>query len=249
MDELLDQLAVDEVQDGRARLDQGDGHVEGAEDGGVFDPDHPGAHHSQAARQSREFEDLVAVEDADAVEGHVRRPIGLGPHGDDDLLGAEHQPLAVRRRHLDLVRIEEARHAMADLHAVAGELMLQHVHFVVQRLVQARPQVLRSQVLLHPVGPAIEAALAPAGEIQHRLAQGLGGNGPGVHRHAAHAAALVDDQHRPAELGGLDGGAPPRGTASDNNQIIGAHAMHDRLWTSHAQDEPDPLRTHDVQRK
>ena len=54
---------------------------------------------------------------------------------------------------------------------------------------QAAPRSLALDVLLHAVGAAVEAALAPAGEIEHRLAQGLRGDGAGVDRDAADAAA------------------------------------------------------------
>ena len=64
VDEVVDQLAVDEVEDRRARLDQRHRDVERAEDGGVFDADDAGADHGQAARQPRDLDDLVAVEHA-----------------------------------------------------------------------------------------------------------------------------------------------------------------------------------------
>jgi len=44
-----------------------------------------------------------------------------------------------------------------------------------------------------------------------------------VHRNAADAAALLDDQNPLFELGGLDGGASSRRTAADNNQIELVH--------------------------
>ncbi len=224
MDELVDQLAVDEVQDGGPGLDQGHRDVQGAEDGGVFDPDDPRADHGQAARQAGEVEDLVAVENALAVEGDVGRPIGPRADRDHHLVGGVEGDLAGRAGDLDRMGVLEPRRPVHDLHAVAGELVLQDVDFVVQGLVQAGQQVLGAQVLLHPIGAAIEAALAPAGQVQHGLAQGLGGDGAGVHRDAAHAAALVDHQHGPAELGRLHGRAPTRRPAADDDHVVVVHS-------------------------
>ena len=56
-------------------------------------------------------------------------------------------------------------------------------------------EILRGDILLDAIGAAIEAALAPAGEIEHGFAQGLGRDGAGVDRNAADAPPLLDDQH------------------------------------------------------
>jgi hypothetical protein len=53
MHELVDQFLVDEIEERRSRFDRGHREVERAEDGGVFDPDHAGADHGEAARQFR----------------------------------------------------------------------------------------------------------------------------------------------------------------------------------------------------
>ena len=75
---------------------------------------------------------------------------------------------------------------------------------------------------LHAVGKPVKAAFAPAGEVQHRLAQRLRRDGAGVHRDAADAAALLDHQRPLAELGGLDRRASPRRAAADDDQVMGA---------------------------
>ena len=113
------------------------------------------------------------------------------------------------------------------LHAVAGELVLQHLDLVVERHVQARHQVLGGDVLLHPIGAAVEAALAPAGEVEHRLAQRLGRDGAGVHRDAADAAALLDHEHGSAELGRLDRGAAAGRAAADDDEVDCVHGRED----------------------
>ena len=75
VDEIVDDLAVDEIEDGVARLDQRHRHVERGKDRRIFDADDAGADHRQRARQTVELQHLVAVEDAGLVEGHVARPV------------------------------------------------------------------------------------------------------------------------------------------------------------------------------
>jgi hypothetical protein len=88
-------------------------------------------------------------------------------------------------QHLDMVRIEEAGHAGNGAHPVAGELMLQHIDLMIEGHVQPHHQVLGLDVLLDPVGAAVKPAFPPAGQVQHRLAQGLRRDGAGVDRYAA----------------------------------------------------------------
>jgi hypothetical protein len=85
------------------------------------------------------------------------------------------------------MRISEAGEAGKGLDAVAGELVLEHLDLVVERLAQADAEVLTLDVLLHPIGEAVKRALAPTGEVEHCLAQRLGGDRTGVHRNPAHA--------------------------------------------------------------
>ena len=65
MHEFLDQLFVDEVEEGRTWLDQRHRDVERAEDRRIFDADDAGADDREAARQFLQIDDLVAVEDID----------------------------------------------------------------------------------------------------------------------------------------------------------------------------------------
>ena len=61
--EFVDDLAVDELEEVLARLDDRHRHVERREDRRVFDADDAGADHRQAARHMRFGGDVVAVED------------------------------------------------------------------------------------------------------------------------------------------------------------------------------------------
>jgi hypothetical protein len=218
--EFLDQLAVDEIEKAAARLDQRDRNVERVEDGGIFDADHAGADHREAARQRRQVDDLVTVEHGLAVKRHIVRPVWPRAAGDQNIGAAIGLGFAVVGGHLDLVRPYKAALAAGMLDRIAVELMLQHLDLVVERLAQPHHKLTGGDVLLDAIGAAVEAALAPARQIEHRLAQGLRRNGPGMHRHAADAAALLDHQHRFAELGRLHRGPPPGRPAADDDHVV-----------------------------
>ena len=87
----------------------------------------------------------------------------------------------------DAMRIEEAGDAGDGAHAIAGELVLEHVDLMVERHAQPRAEILALDVLFDAVGEAVEAALAPAAQIEDGFAQGLGRDGAGVDRDAADA--------------------------------------------------------------
>ncbi len=89
-------------------LDQRHRHVERGEDRRILDADHPAADHRQGARQVRELEHLVAVEDACAVEGHVVGPVRAGADGDQRVLEGGVAGLAGVGGQLQLVRADEA---------------------------------------------------------------------------------------------------------------------------------------------
>ena len=79
MDEVVDDLAIDEVEDRLARLDQRHRDVEGREDGRILDTDDPTADDGQRPGQAFELQHLVAVENALAVERHVFGRCGRVP--------------------------------------------------------------------------------------------------------------------------------------------------------------------------
>ena len=74
---------------------------------------------------------------------------------------------------LDRVRPQKARRTGDARHLVARELVLQHLDLMIQRDVQAPSQIIGRDVFLVAVRAPIEATLAPAGEVEHRLAQRL----------------------------------------------------------------------------
>jgi hypothetical protein len=151
----------------------------------IFDPDHAGADHRQAARQPRKLDDLIAVEYAVAVERHVVRAKWPGAAGDQDVRGGVGAPFAGLRGHLDLVGPDEPAFAARGLDGIAVELVLQDLDLVVERLAQAGHQVACGDVLLDAIGASVEPAFAPAGEVEDGFAQRLRRYRSGVNRYAA----------------------------------------------------------------
>ena len=144
-----------------------------------------------------EFKDLVQVDDVLAVEADVGRAIGRVPsQAIEEPLGGISRNTVPAPRQAWTVRAGEARDTLDGFDAIAGELVLQHVHLVAKRDVEAAAQVLGADVLLGPVGGSIETALPPAGEVEHRLAQGLRGDGASVvpRRPSHRPPPALDDQ-------------------------------------------------------
>ncbi len=211
MNEFVDQFAIDERQDVLVRIDQRNLHIERAEDRRVFDTDYTGANNSEAARQTLYVQDIVGIQNPLAIERNIGRAMRMRADGDDVALRGELRALAFARPHFDRIRIEEARRAVHQIDAIARELVLENFDLVIQRHVQAPAEIGGGDVALDAIAAPVKPALAPAGKIEHRLAQRLRGDRAGVHADAAHAPALVDDEHRLLELGRLNGRPRPPG--------------------------------------
>ena len=85
--QLVHDLAVEELQRPFTALDQGHRHAERGEHRRVLDADHAGAHHRQTARQLLDPDDVVARDDDLAVGGDAGRRGRAGANGDEDAGG------------------------------------------------------------------------------------------------------------------------------------------------------------------
>ncbi len=75
-DDLLEpagDLAVHHGGQAGSAVEDGDGHAERGEDGGVLDPDRAAAHDQQLAWLAGDVHEGLGVEDAGIVEGHAGR--------------------------------------------------------------------------------------------------------------------------------------------------------------------------------
>ena len=122
--------------------------------------------------------------------------------------------------------VVEAGDADEHLDVVARELRLGDVDFGLDDVLHAEGEVRHGDAFLHPVVHAVDGFVVVAGEVQHGLAHGLGGDGAGVDAGAADDLAHLDQRDLLAQLGGIDGGALAGGTGADDDQIVNtAHAV------------------------
>ena len=237
MGEMAGDFAVDERQQVRALVDDGHAHAEGCEDRRVLEADHAGSHHRYGARQFFQRQDVVADQDALAVERDRLVARRHGAHGDNDLAcGAIARAAPGRVFHAHGVRIDELGAADGELDLVALKLVACDVDLVADDVVGAEVQVRHGDVLLDRVARSVDAALAVPGQVHHRFAQRLRRDGAGVDADAADNLLAFDDQHTAAQLGGLNCGALARRARTNHHQIevISRHRIPQG---------PEPLRT------
>jgi hypothetical protein len=224
--EGLHDLLIGELQQLVALFDQRDADTEDGEHAGVFDADDAAANHDQCPGQLGHIQDLIAVDDGGAVDGHLVRRGRLGAHGYDHAAGVE-GGVGLRAFDAKRLRGDEVRHAVDDVDSIAGELGFGDVDLGFDHTLDAEGQVGHGDLFLDPVVHAVDGAVVVAGKVQHGFAHGFGRNGAGVDANPADNRPCFDDGYLLLQLGGCNGGALPRRSGADNNQVIldGAHAI------------------------
>ena len=111
---------------------------------------------------------------------------------------------AALARHLDEVGRLESGVAPDQLDAVALELVADDLPLGADHVLGHRHEVGDGDLALDPERFAEQAAAGGSGQVQGRLAQGLGGDGAGVDLRPAQDVVAFDDGHPLAELGRLD---------------------------------------------
>src|SRR4029077_15634188 len=119
----------------------------------------------------------------------------------------------------DRVRILETRAAPYDGDVVAIELLLDDVALAPPHLGDARQELLQGGTArLHCVAGRLRGPCRLA-EAQHRFAERLARDRTGVDAHATDDTTLLDDRGAEPELCSLDGGALPRRSASEAEEV------------------------------
>src|SRR5215469_1657115 len=224
--ERFDDLLVGEFEELGALFNDGDADAEDGEHAGILDADNAAAYNDESAREGGQVEDLVAVDDGAAVDGHLGRGSGTRADGDDGVISLE-RGVAGRTFDAHMRGIDEMGDAVHDVDAVARELRLGHVHFGFDHGLYAECEVGHGDLFLDAVIHAVDGTVVVAGEMQHGLAHSLRGNCSGVDADAADDRARLDDDHPFFHLGSGDGGALPGRTGADDGEVIldGAHAF------------------------
>jgi hypothetical protein len=189
----------------------------------VLARDHAAAEYEQRARQVRERQDGVAVEDVLVIDGEMGGRARPRTGGDDDdrrahaglgAVDAPHGQLVRRIFHGAPVRRDKSRATTQQFDAVALELC-RHVRIV------------RGDGLADTVEQRLDGLVEeihPAHALAYRmLAQRLAGNRAGVHARAADPAVSLDDGDTLAGFRGLDRRLLPGGARTDDDDVV-AHA-------------------------
>ena len=107
------------------------------------------------------------------------------------------------RRDFDFVRTDEPGLPANRVDAVALQLILHDVHFVLRHLLELAAQLAHRHLPFAAVGVRVNLALAVTGQVQDGLAHRFGRNRAGVQADAAHrVGATLDDRHALVQLGG-----------------------------------------------
>ena len=88
-----------------------------------------------------------------------------------------------------------------------------------------KDQIRHGDLIFHAVVDAVDILVAVAGQMQDRLAHGLGGDGSGVDAGAAYHLALFDDRDAPAAFRGLDRRPLSRRTRAEDDHVKGLHTI------------------------
>ena len=137
---------------------------------------------------------------------------------------------AVAVVHLDRVRVGEPPGAGQDRHPVAGELAAHHVGLPADHVPGAVGQVGDGDLVLDPVALPVHLPLVQAGQVEHRLAHGLGRDRAGVQAHPADHVGLLHDRYPAIQLGGRDRRFLPAGPRTDDNQVVIVHDLSLQSW-------------------
>ncbi len=145
--ERFDHLRVRKFEQARPLFDDDDAHAERGEHAGVLDANDAAAHDDERLRNLRHVEDLIAVDDVAAVDGHFGIRRGLGAGGDDDIFAFKFGE-AVAVFDAEVVRVREFSEAVDDIHAVAPQLILRDADLIFDHALHTENEILHGDVFM-----------------------------------------------------------------------------------------------------
>src|ERR1700681_3640796 len=135
---------------------------------------------------------LVGIKNPFTVEDEVVAVGRTCAAGNQDVLAAQ-QLRSFLRLHLNGVRINKGRIAFEGRDVVAAKLGLDDFNLSSHDRLGAKTQIRHGNAVLQNIAASIKAALPEAAEVENRFAQGLAGDGSGMHANPADSALAVDD--------------------------------------------------------
>ena len=219
--ELVGDFPVDEGQQAIALVDQRHPNPSAAKMLAYSQPITPAPTTARVRGKPIEIEDVVAGEDAFAVERDVRSAGVFRPGGDDDFARLDRARTgAVDIVEADRVGRGKGRLGRKQFDIVAHQLMAGHVDLVLDHPVGAKQQVLHRDVLLDSVGGAVEFPRAIAAKLERRLAQRLRRDRSQIDAAAAEHGLAFDNRDALVELGALDRGALSGRPGADHQKVV-----------------------------
>jgi len=123
------------------------------------------------------------------------------------------------------VRVDEAAGAGHDRDPVAGQLAAHHVHLTADHVGGPGGQVGDGDLVLDPVALPVHLPLVQTGQVEDRLAQGLGRDRARVQAHTADHVLALDDRHPPLELRRSDGRLLATRPRADHQHVEVVHML------------------------
>ena len=201
VDQLVDDLAVEELERPLAPLDDGDLDAERGEDRRVLDADHAGADDGQRPRQARQSHDVVGREDAPRRPRRRPEPARASvPDGDHDVGGRDLRACPCSDAIASVCGSTNAASPAITVTSLRRSCVLDHLDLAADHAVDAREQL---RARRPPVEPRPRQAIALARDARVHddgLAQGLARDRAGLDADAADAPAPLDDRRPLPEL-------------------------------------------------
>ncbi len=99
----------------------------------------------------RHFQKLIAVQNGGAIEWHVVRPIGIGAGGNQKMRTRNRGHFAIFGGDFHLIRADEPGQTAHGFDMISVELMLQHIHLIIECLVQAHLEIIGANLIFHAI--------------------------------------------------------------------------------------------------
>jgi len=96
---------------------------------------------------------------------------------------------------------------------------------VLINVLNAERKIRHRDLFLHTIVHAVDRTVVIAGEMQNGFAHRLAGNGAGIYRDPTDGSHLLHHSGSLAQLVSVDGGALPGRAGTNDEEIVGNHAL------------------------
>ena len=119
----------------------------------------------------------------------------------------------------------EAGHAGEHVDPIPRKLRLGHIDLGLDHVLDAEGKIRHRDLFLHAIVHAVDGTVVIAGEMQNGFAHRLAGNGAGIYRDPTDGSHFLHHSCPLAQLVGVDSGALPGRAGTNDEEIVGNHAL------------------------